>query len=40
MGPLHIDMAMKVFTMLMAQEKKTIAANIRGEEEKEDFHSA
>ena len=39
-GPSRIDAAMKVFMALMAQEKKTIAANIGGEEEEQDFHNA
>ena len=33
-------MAMKAFTALTAQEKETIAANIGGEEEEQDFRSA
>ena len=39
-GPSRIDAAMKAFTALTAQEKETIATNIGGEEEEQDFHSA
>ena len=38
-GPSRIDMAMKAFTALTAQEKETIATNIGGEEQEQDFHN-
>ena len=35
-----IDAAMKAFTVLTAQEKETMAVNIGGEKEEEDFRNA